>query len=312
MQRARVRFPMNSVLTGVADYLLKQGLAAEQKRAGLAVASVKLSCGRLEYLQRAGACQHAPQAILMLHGATADRSAWLRMARHLGRQYTLVIPDLPGHGHSAADPALDYTIAAQAARIKELLCRLTVGRVHVIANSMGGAIALHLAATWPALVRSLTLISAAGVEAGPSWLQEHVARTGANPMFDIEGGADYRAMLRIGMAAPPYIPGPMLGALARGFARRRAINQKIVQDIGRDLDQSEKLAGIRAPALIIWGADDKVLSVANAALLQQRLADSEKVVLDGIGHVAMVEAPRQVARLCMAFLKSAPAPIQRA
>lgn len=301
---------MKSVFTGVADYLLVQGLAAEQKRAGLAVASVRLAFGRLEYLQREGTHGDFPPAILMLHGATADRSAWLRLARHLDKQYTLVIPDLPGHGHS--DCAPDYSIAAQAARIKELLCRLTVGRVHIVANSMGGAIALHLAATWPALVRSLTLISAAGVEAGPSWLQEHVARTGANPMLEIEGGADYRAMLRIGMAAPPYIPGPMLGALARGFAGRKAINRQIVEDIRRDLDQSAKLERIRAPALIIWGAEDKVLSVDNAALLQRRLANSERVVLDGIGHVAMVEAPRQVARLCMAFLGSAPALTRRA
>lgn len=301
---------MKSVLSGVADYLLVQGLAAEQKRAGLAVASVKLAFGRLEYLQREGTQGDFPPAILMLHGATADRSAWLRLARHLGRQYTLVIPDLPGHG--ASDCAPDYSIAAQAARIKELLCRLTVGRVHIIANSMGGAIALHLAATWPALVRSLTLISPAGVEACPSWLQEHVARTGANPMLEIEAGADYRAMLRIGMAAPPYIPGPMLGALARGFAGRKAINRQIVEDIRRDLDQSAKLERIRAPALIIWGADDKVLSVDNAALLQQRLANSERVVLDGIGHVAMVEAPRQVARLCMAFMGGAPALTRRA
>lgn len=301
---------MQSLLTGAADYLLKQGLAAEQKRAGLAAASIKLSFGRLAYLQRTGTGSDAPPAILMLHGATADRSAWLRLARHLGKQYTLVIPDLPGHGHSDAAP--DYSIAAQAARIKELLCQLTVGRVHVIANSMGGAIALHLAATWPALVRSLTLISAAGVDAGPSWLQEHVARTGANPMLDIEAGADYRAMLRIGMAAPPYIPAPMLGALARSFASRKDINRQIVDDIRRDLDQTDKLAGIGAPSLIIWGAEDKVLSVANAALLQQRLANSERVVLDGIGHVAMVEAPRQVARLCMAFLGGAPAPTPRA
>jgi abhydrolase domain-containing protein 6 len=300
---------MKSLLTGAADYLLKHGLAAEQQRAGLAVASIKLAFGRLEYLQRDGVGA-APAAILMLHGATADRSAWLRLARHIGQQYTLVIPDLPGHG--ASDCAPDYSIGAQAARIKELLCQLTVGRVHIIANSMGGAIALHLAATWPALVRSLTLISAAGVEAGPSWLQDHVARTGANPMLDIEAGADYRAMLRIGMAAPPYIPGPLLGALARSFAGRKDINRQIVEDIRRDLDQSDKLAGIRAPSLIIWGGDDKVLSVANAALLQQRLANSSHVVLDGIGHVAMVEAPRQVARLCRSFFDSAPAPILRA
>jgi abhydrolase domain-containing protein 6 len=293
---------MKSVLTGVADYLLRRGLAAEQNKARLSVASVKLSFGHLEYLQRAGGAA-APQAVLMLHGATADRSAWLRMARHLDPQLTLVIPDLPGHGRSSGDAGLDYSIGAQAARIKEFLCRLTVGRVHVVANSMGGAIALHLAAHWPDLVRSLTLISAAGVQATPSWLQQHVERTGVNPMFEIDSPADYRAMLQIGMCAPPFIPSVVLGAMARAHARRRAINRKICDDIVRDLDQSDKLDSIRAPALIIWGAADKVLSVDNAALLQQRLANSERVVLDGVGHVAMLEAPRQVAGLCHAFFE---------
>jgi abhydrolase domain-containing protein 6 len=299
---------MKSVLHGVADFLLRRALAAEQDKAGLRVDALKLSFGRLEYLQRAGTGDQAPQAILMLHGATADRTAWLRLARHVERRYTLLIPDLPGHGHSGADSALDYSIGAQAARVKELLCRLTLGRVHVVASSMGGAIAMHLAATWPDLVRSLTLISAAGVEARPSWLQEHVARTGVNPMLDIDSAAHYKAMLRIAMAAPPYIPGLMLNALARAVAVRRPINRKICADILRDLDQSDKLATIGAPALIIWGGADKVLSVANATLLQQSLANSETVVLDGIGHVPMVEAPRQVARLCMAFIGRARQP----
>lgn len=298
---------MKPMLTGVADFLLKQGIVAEERKAGLAATSVKLSFGALHYLQREGDPGRAPAAVLMLHGATADRTSWLRLARHLDRQFTLVIPDLPGHGRSGADTTLDYSIGAQAARIKELLCRLTVGRVHIVANSMGGAIALHLAAAWPDLVRSLTLISAAGVEAGPSWLQQHVARTGVNPMLQIEAAADYRAMMHIGMAAPPYIPTLVLGALARGFASRKAINRKICDDILRDLDQSDKLAAIRAPALIIWGSADKVLSVANAALLQQRLANSERVVLDDVGHVAMVEAPKRVAALCMAFFSGAPA-----
>jgi abhydrolase domain-containing protein 6 len=290
---------MNSVVTGIADFLLKHAILAEERKAGLACASVKLSFGRLDYLQRAGGGGHA---VLMLHGAGADRSAWLRLARQLDPHLTLVIPDLPGHGHSDFDPALDYGIGAQAARVKELLCRLTVGRVHIVANSMGGAVALHLAAAWPALVRSLTLISSAGVVAAPSWLQQQMADSGANPMLEVDNRADFRAMLRIGMANPPYIPGLLLGALARAFIQRRAINQKIYDDILRDLDQSDKLALIAAPTLIIWGAADRVLDVANAALLRQRLANSEQVLLDGVGHVAMVEAPRQVAALCTAFI----------
>jgi len=299
---------MKSVLTAVADYLLKRGVAAEQKKAGLAEAAIDLSFGRLAYLQRAASGPHRPEAVLMLHAATGDRSAWLRFARHLDPRFALVIPDLPGHGGSSAELHLDYSIGAQAGRIKELLCNLTVGRVHLVANSMGGAIALHLAATWPDLVRSLTLIGSAGVPTSPSWLQQYVARTGSNPMIDIALTADYRLMLGIGMHAPPYLPKMMLDALTRNFASRKAINQKICDDMLRDLDQTDKLAAIRARALIIWGAYDRVEHVDSAAMLQRCLASSERVVLDGVGHLAMLEAPRQVAVLCSSFFGRAAAP----
>lgn len=108
-------------------------------------------------------------------------------------------------------------------------------------------------------------------------------------------------MMGIGMAAPPYIPGLIVSALARAFVQRRAINRKIVEDIGQDLDQTASLADIVAPALIIWGAADKVEHVDNAEFLHRRLANSRKTVMQGIGHVPTVEAPQQVAAACNAF-----------
>ncbi|MEO2219656.1 alpha/beta hydrolase [Chromobacterium vaccinii] len=129
-------------------------------------------------------------------------------------------------------------------------------------------------------------------------------QTGVNPMHEIRNADDYRTMMRIGMATPPYIPGFMLSALARAAMQRQAINQKIVEDIARDINQTTNLTKIHAPSLIIWGAEDKVEHVANAEFLHQRLANSKKIVMPGIGHVPMVEAPKPVAAACKDFLAS--------
>ena len=123
-------------------------------------------------------------------------------------------------------------------------------------------------------------------------------------MTEINNASDYRTMMRVGMASPPYIPGILLAALARKMIGRKAINQKIVNDIRRDLNQTALLKKIGAPTLIVWGAVDQVEHVDNAELLRQELRDSRILLLNGVGHVPMVEAPKQVAAACRDFYTS--------
>ena len=292
---------MGTLFNRIGDYLLEKALSSECKQAGLVNASVHLSFGNIEYLQSKNDSENSSEAIVMLHGAATDKTSWVRFAKHFHRKFPLVIPDLSGHGKSIANINLDYSINAQAVRLKEFLAVLGIKRVHLIGNSMGGAIAIHLASTSPNLVSSLVLIDAAGVEASPSWLRQHVAHTGINPMIELRDASDYRAMMRIGMEVPPYIPGIIISALTRDFVKRKEINQKIAKDIEQDLDQTGGLSKIVAPSLIIWGAADKVLHVDNAEFLHQRLANSRKLVMEKIGHVPMVEAPKQVASACNSF-----------
>ena len=295
--------PMSTVFNRFGDYLLRLAFASEFKRAGLMASSIPLSFGRVTYLHRKSEAGPISDAVVMLHGAGADKTGWVRFATYVHARFQLVIPDLPGHGDSAADSNLDYGIDAQAERLRELLRALHIERVHLIANSMGGAIALQLAHASPDLVSSLVLIDVAGVDATPSWLRLHVAETGVNPMLEIHTAADYRAMMCIGMESPPYIPGLFLSALARDFSKRSAINQKIAADIEKDLDKTEILQDIATPSLVIWGAADRITHVDDAELLHQRLRDSRKLVLDGVGHVPMVEAPKRIAAACNAFYK---------
>ncbi len=295
---------MSSLLNSIGDFFLEKALAAESRRAGLARDSLQLSFGDVEFL-RSGNSRSGDlsEALILLHGAAADKTSWLRFAQHLKSGLPLIIPDLPGHGKSVSDIKLDYGIQSQVARLKEFLAALGIKRAHLIGNSMGGAIAIHAAATSPALVSSLVLIDTAGVEVSPSWLRQQVEMAGINPMLEERDASDYRAMMRIGMEAPPYIPGIMVSALAREFAGRSALNRKIAEDIAQDLEQTEHLSKIIAPALILWGAMDKVLHLDNAEFLHQRIAKSRTIVMEKVGHVPMVEAPKEVAVACSEFFR---------
>lgn len=298
----KIKAPVSNVLNSIGDFFLEKALAAESRRAGLVRDSIQLSFGDVEFLRsennRSG---NLSEAIVMLHGAASNKTSWLRFAQHFKSSLSLVIPDLPGHGKSVSDTKLDYSIRSQVARLKVLLAALGIKRAHLIGNSMGGAIAIQIAAISPDLISSLVLIDTAGVDVSPSWLRKHVDNTGINPMLEVRDASDYRAMMRIGMEAPPYIPGIMVSALAREFVKRNAINRKIAEDIQQDLGQAEHLSEIIAPSLIIWGAMDKVLHVDNAEFLHQGITNSRKIVMEKVGHVPMVEAPKQVALACSEF-----------
>lgn len=285
----------------LSDRLLDAAVAAERRQAKLACGSAALPSGAMSYLYRAGSGAPADEAVVMIHGAGSDMNSWVRLAARLDISLALLIPDLPGHGDSPASAQMKLGIAAQADYLCTFFAAMDVKRVHLIGNSMGGAIALHLAATKPALVASLILIDAAGAEATPSWLRTHYGQGGGNPMLDINDVADYRAMLAIGMTSPPYIPGFLMGSLARRYQARRDLNERIERDIGADLDQIAMLDKIDAATLVIWGAEDRVLHVDDAELLRQRIRNSNKVVLPGLGHVPMVEAPKAVALICKNF-----------
>ncbi|MDC8771359.1 alpha/beta fold hydrolase [Roseateles albus] len=290
-------------------WLFRQAMASERKRAGLTVQRRQLSFGSMTYLDsgaaaRAGAgAPKRREVLLLLHGACADHSSWLRFARALGPRRRLLLPDLPGHGESASAPEMDLGIAAQAERLIEWLGSLGLSRLHLVGNSMGGALALRLAQQRPQWVQSLILINAAGAESRRSELRAHVEQGHKHPMIEVDSLADYRAMLDWGMAKKPWLPRFVMQILLEHKRQRRNIERRLLADLKRDQDQRAGLASIRAPTLILWGGLDRVLHVADADLLASAIPGSRKHVFADLGHVPMVEAPDLVAAHCREFLR---------
>ena len=89
---------MPHFLDRFGDYLLAKALESEQKRAALHARNINLPFGRMAYFTSRPDVSTYLEAVILLHGASADKTTWLRFARDLQCQAPLIIPDLPGHG----------------------------------------------------------------------------------------------------------------------------------------------------------------------------------------------------------------------
>ncbi len=247
--------------------------------------------------------QHDAPAIVMLHGYSADKMVWLRFARHLTDDYTIIIPDLAGHGETGFDADWNYTMEAQAERVAGLLSELNIEKVHIIGNSMGGFISAQFALMYPERTLSVAPMDPAGVPTPePSQMEQMLAR-GRNP-FLMENGQQFAEFYRMTMAQPPWLPQMVLDAMAEDYRSRTPALETIFEDIQRSPLLTDRLGEIKAPALILWGDQDALIHVSGAKRWHDLVPNSELTVWEGIGHMPMLEIPEKSAQRYQKFLES--------
>ena len=239
--------------------------------------------------------------VVLLHGYSADRSVWVRFARHLSADYRVVIPDLAGHGATPHVPGADYSPPGQAARVAGLLDALGVERAHVMGNSMGGFVAAWFARTYPERTLSVGLSDAAGLTSPtPSELDGMLDR-GENP-FELTHVRDFPAFYAMTMARPPVVPGFIRDAMAHDYVARREQLAEILVGFQHGFLLDDHLAEITPPAYVMWGSEDRLVDPSAAAVWVDGLPDATLVTYDGIGHMPMVEIPARSAADYRAFL----------
>lgn len=234
------------------------------------------------------------EPLLLLHGFGANKDNFCRVAAQLTPHYRVIVPDHIGFGESARPAQADYGCDAQAERLEQLLAILGVDSLHLGGNSMGGQIALVFASRHPQRVRSLWLLNSAGLWSAPSgeaWQQ--AARDGGNPLL-VRSLADYHALLARSMSQPPELPRPLLRVLAAS-RMAHADHEQRVFDALTATSLEERVRGLAAPALIVWGEEDRIIPVAAAELLASLLPNSQLIRLPRVGHLPMLECPEQVA-----------------
>lgn len=273
-----------------------KAFAMERSRAGLERKETTLADGTHMVWLEGGS--GAP--LVLVHGFGADKDNFTRVARYLVPRYRVIVPDLVGFGESAHRTDVDYHYAAQAERLRAFVHALGLSRIDLGGNSMGGGIAMSYAAQHPGEVASLWLIDCAGIaEAPPSELEKIVTTTGTNPLM-ITQESDYPAFLKFVMSDPPYIPGSVMDTLARERIANQALERQVFRQIATD-SVSASVKGLATPTLILWGDEDRALSVGTVPVLETLLPNAKAIVMPHVGHAAMIERPQESAEDYLRF-----------
>lgn len=246
------------------------------------------------------------ETVLLIHGFQSNKDIWIRMAKQLTKHYHVIAIDLPAHGDSTIFMDKSYTVPEQAKRVISIMDKLQLTQpVHVMGHSMGGAIAFHVAYLAPSHVKSLALMSSAGIiSPQPSELYLRNQK-GENPLI-VRNEDDYKKMLAFTMSDPPYIPTPIIATLTRIAIEREKIGEKIYQELNLkySLNPEEVLPKIKVPTLVLWGDQDKVIHVASSVVFKRLIPQAQVVIFKGVGHAPQIERTKESAHAYETFLAS--------
>ncbi len=293
------------LLTACADFkynLYDNMMASERAKAGLALKTLNVNGKSISVLESER--DPAKPTIVLIHGFAANKESWVRFSRYLTDGFHVVAMDLPGHGDSVKNLNLSYDLDDQVGYVHDLLSLLKIDTFHLAGNSMGGAIACLYAAKYPGQVESLFLIDPAGIYQYDSELM-HLLAKGENPLI-AKSRDDFDHLMDFALEEKPYIPWPVAGVMAEKYVANRPVNEKIFSQLHGPHRYVflEEIKKITAPTLILWGTNDRIIHVNNASVFQRCIPHSRKMLMEGIGHAAMIEAPEQTAQIYMDFILS--------
>jgi pimeloyl-ACP methyl ester carboxylesterase len=241
--------------------------------------------------------------VVLLHGFPFNRSMWSAQVADVGAVYRLITPDLRGHGETAAPEGV-YTMEAMASHVIELLDALGITEPVVLGGlSMGGYVALAAIAKHPERFRALMLMntraSADSPEAakGREDLAKKVeAAESAEPVVEAMLPKLFSPITR---ERRPEVIGPIRDAMAKTTARAVA---GALRGMAIRPDRTDDLGSIRVPTLVLAGADDAVVPVAEARAMASAIPNARFALVPEAGHLAPVENPGAVNEAMLSFL----------
>jgi len=241
----------------------------------------------------------AGEPLVLLHGLGASRLVWRRAAPRLARSRLVIAPDLPGLAGSApAGPGFDLDDVAGV--LAPVLCERAGGPFDLLGTSLGGAVAVHLAAGHPELVRRLVLAAPAGF--APSRVPVAASGVGAASERAMAvrrivgtraaGSATARRALLWGAVAEP-------ARLSAGDARMMFEASRGSERIGAALasvlraDLRPLLRGLEVPLGLIWGERDRVVPISTLSSIRQLRPDAEVETIPRAAHIPQLERPAE-------------------
>jgi pimeloyl-ACP methyl ester carboxylesterase len=255
--------------------------------------------------------------VVLLHGIAGSSSTWNDVMPALARRYSVIAPDLPGHGQSAK-PRTDYSLGTYASAIRDFFGALGYERGTVVGHSLGGGVAMQFSYQFPERCERLVLVSSGGLGRELHLLLRAAALPGAEwvlPWLCSSGLRDaVSGVARVVERLAGLQAGPDLEEVWRGFvslcdpAARQAFIHTVrtVIDIrGQRVTATDRLyLAEELPTLIIWGERDPLIPVAHAHAAHERLPGSRVEIFPNAGHFPYRDNPQRFVNVLTDFIQS--------
>lgn len=254
--------------------------------------------------------------VVLIHGMVNSSRHWEAVALRLADDYTVIAPDLIGHGDSAT-PRGDYSLGAHAAGIRDLLAVIGIDRATIVGHSLGGGVAMQFFYQFPQRTERMVLVSSGGLGREVS------------PM--LRGAAVPGAAAALWLAAHPRV-GAALSQLG-GQLRNRGLGKGVyLQAIARALQPLERSGARKAflqtlrsvidvqgqrvsardrlyllgpvPTLIVWGARDQTIPISHGRRAHRAIPGSRFELLPRAAHFPHLEDPEGLAAVLQNFLET--------
>ncbi|AQA05844.1 hypothetical protein BVC93_29675 [Mycobacterium sp. MS1601] len=257
-------------------------------------------------------------ALLLIHGIGDNSTTWAGVQAKLAQRFTVIAPDLLGHGQSDK-PRADYSVAAYANGMRDLLGVLDIEKVTVVGHSLGGGVAMQFAYQFPQLVDRLILVGAGGVTRDVNI----ALRAASLPM-----GGEALALLRLPLVLPTVeVAGKVAGGLFGNTALGRELPNvlRILRDLPEPTASSAFTRTLRAvvdwrgqvvtmldrcyltesvPVQLIWGDRDVVIPVSHANMAHAAMPGSQLEIFKGSGHFPFHDDPDRFVEVVERFIDS--------
>jgi pimeloyl-ACP methyl ester carboxylesterase len=260
------------------------------------------------------------EPIVFVHGLGGQWQNWLENIPRAALERRVIAMDLPGFGRSPT-PRERITISGYGRCVDALCDKLSLGRVDMVGNSMGGYIAAEVAIQVPERIDQLILVSAAGITSADIARRPIITAGRIATVMVSYGAARHRQIAsrpksrHLALALVARHPSLLKADLAyEGFFK--GAGKPGFDDALRaclEYDFRDRLPEIRQPTLIVWGEKDSIIPVRDAHEFERLIPDSRKVVMQDTGHIPMAERPATFNDVMMEFLaESGPASAREA
>jgi pimeloyl-ACP methyl ester carboxylesterase len=254
--------------------------------------------------------------LVLIHGITNSSASWEPVRPLLEEHFTVLAPDLLGHGDSAK-PRGDYSLGAYASLTRDLMLALGHDRATFVGHSLGGGIAMQMGYQFPERCERLVLVSTGGLGRQVSLFLRAVALPGAELTLPIVGSkplvnasakvGGWLSWLGLGIGTDLVVYAQGMATLADIEARSAFVHtaRGLIDLGGQRIDARDKLylsAGV--PTLIVWGDHDPVIPARHGIRAHEEMPGSQLEIVKGAGHFPHHHDPEGFAASVLLFVES--------